>query len=166
MNRTPLNITNLIRSAPPTDHGRTQVIRTFMVDDSPFMLVLLARLLAKDKRITLVGSVSDGPRAFQSASMSRPDLVLMDLHMAAADGAEITRWLKQLQKPPIVFVVTSDDSPHARARSLAAGADAFLVKAEDLAVELPGAIEKFFGDGLQAKNRNVGERHDPIASNK
>lgn len=166
MNRTPLNITNLIPSAPPKDHGRTQVIRAFMVDDSPFMLVLLARLLAKDKRITVVGSASDGPRAFQLASMSRPDLVLMDLHMPGADGAEITRWLKQLRNPPILFVLTSDESPHARARSLAAGADAFLIKAEDLAVELPRAIEKFFGEGLQPKNRNVGEPHGSITSNK
>ncbi|HXS69705.1 MAG TPA: response regulator, partial [Candidatus Polarisedimenticolia bacterium] len=71
---------------------------------------------------------------------------LMDLHLPGSDAAEITRWLKQLRKPPVVFVVTSDDSPPARRRCLAAGADAFLVKSGELAVQLRKAVQKYFSD--------------------
>jgi len=124
----------------------TRIIRTFIADDSPFMLVLLARVLARDKRITVVGSSTHGPGAFYYACLSNPDLVLMDLHLPGSDAAEITRWLKQLRKPPVVFVVTSDDSPPARRRCLAAGADAFLVKSGELAVQLRKAVQKYFSD--------------------
>jgi DNA-binding NarL/FixJ family response regulator len=129
----------------------TRTIRTFMVDDSPFVLVLLARILAKDERITIVGSAADGTKAFHYASLSNPDLVLMDLHMPGLDGAEATRWLKQLRTPPVVFIVTSDDSRPARIRCLDAGADAFLVKSEDLPVQLQEAIQKFFSDDCRER---------------
>jgi DNA-binding NarL/FixJ family response regulator len=131
------------------DRSITRTIRTFMVDDSPFMLVLLARLLARDGRITIVGSSSDGTKAFHNASLLNPDLVLIDLHLHGSNGAEVTRWLKQLRKPPVVFVVTTDDSPAARIRCVDAGADAFLLKSADLAVQLKSAIQKFFSDGYQ-----------------
>jgi DNA-binding NarL/FixJ family response regulator len=130
--------------APRNDDLATHTIRAFLADDSPFILSVLARILAKDKRITIVGSASDGRQAFQCACMSRPDLVLIDLHMAGSDSVEIARWLKQLRNPPIVIVVTSDDSTISRARSLAAGADAFLLKTEDLDVQLQSTIRKFF----------------------
>ena len=132
--------------APSKNHSTGGMIRTFMLDDSPFVLALLARVLAKNKKITIVGSATDGGRAFQYALMSRPDLVLVDLHMPGLDGIEMTRWFKQLPHPPIVFVMTSDENPLARARCLAAGADAFFLKAEDLGARLQTAIENFFGE--------------------
>lgn len=132
---------------PGCSNDAPKSIRTFLLDDSPFVLALLARVLAKNKRITIVGSATDGRQAFQYALMSHPDLVLIDLHMPGLDGLEMTRWFKQLPHPPIVFVLTSDDSPMSRARSLAAGADAFFLKGEDLAVQLQITIENFFGEG-------------------
>jgi len=138
-------------------------IRVFMVDDSPSMLVLLGRILARDERVLIVGSATEGHKAFQSASLAHPDLVLMDLHMPGADGAEITRWLKQLQNPPIVLMVTSDDSTEARTRCLRAGADAFLIKGEDLVVQLRTTIQKFFGEHLD--ERQAGDLSEPVTAN-
>jgi CheY-like chemotaxis protein len=76
-------------------------------------------------------------------------LVVTDLHMPGLDGAEAAHLLKQRPNPPIIFVVTSDDTPEARARSMAAGADAFLVKAADLAPRVLSAIQEFFPDDLE-----------------
>ena len=42
-------------------------------------------------------------------------------------------------------MVTSDDSPDARAISKAAGADAFVVKAADLEAQLRSKLEEWFG---------------------
>jgi CheY-like chemotaxis protein len=130
----------------------SSVIRVFLADDQPIMVALMARILARDPRVIIVGSATDGRRAFQSAASSHPDLVLTDLHMPLADGAEVTRRLKRLPNPPIVFVVTSDDSPEALNRCLVAGADAFIVKAADLLIQLQTAMENFFPlDGEQQK---------------
>src|SRR5208283_3067348 len=48
--------------------------------------------------------------------------------------------------PPIVFLVTSDDTPEARARCMAAGADVFLVKVANLVTQLLSAIQESFPD--------------------
>jgi DNA-binding NarL/FixJ family response regulator len=133
-----------IQSPPNNDEFTGRAIRTFLADDDPFVLALLARLLARDPRITIIGSATDGRKALHSAAMSCPDLVLTDLHMPIVDGVEVTRWLKQLRNPPIIFMVTSDDTPEALTRSLSAGADAFLVKAADLHIQLQMAMEDFF----------------------
>ena len=133
--------------------GGARRIRIFLADDSPFMLALLGRVLAKDKRMNVVGSATDGRRAFQLASMSRPDLVLMDIHMAGLDCLETVRWLKQLPNPPIIFMTAWDDSPELKIRSHAAGADAFLVKTEALAVQLQKGVQKFFDDA-EEKNES------------
>jgi CheY-like chemotaxis protein len=119
-------------------------IRTLLVEDSSAMMVLLALTLAKDRRTFIVGAVGDGQKALAYASSLQPELVVTDLHMPGVDGAEVTRRLKERPNPPIVFVVTSDNTPEARARSLAAGADAFLLKAPDLAPRLLSAIQVFF----------------------
>jgi DNA-binding NarL/FixJ family response regulator len=130
-------------------------IRAFLADESPFMLVFLSRILAGDRRITVVGSATDGRKAFHMASSSHPDLVLMALHMHGFDGAEVTRWLKKLRRPPVVFVVTSDDSGESQARTLRAGADAYLLKTENLALDIQTAIGSFFGSGRRLEHKAV-----------
>jgi CheY-like chemotaxis protein len=132
-----------------THHFTTRLIRTFLAEDSPLLMMLLARIVSKNQRVFIVGAATDGRKALGNASTLQPDLVITDLHMPGMDGAEVTRRLKQLPNPPIIFVVTSDDTPEARARSMAAGADAFLVKAGNLAPRLLSAIQEFFPDDLE-----------------
>src|SRR5271165_6931932 len=95
-------------SAPGNNCLPARTIRTFLAEDAPLMTALLARILSKDKRITIVGSATDGWKAFCGASTLQPELVLTDLHIPGMDGAEVTRLLKQQPNPPIVFVVTSE----------------------------------------------------------
>lgn len=143
---------------PPNDRP----IRAFLAEDCPLLMVLLARLLARDRRISIVGSATDGQKALRCASTLQVDLVVTDLHMPGLDGAAITRLLKQRPNPPVVIVVTSDDTPEATARCQAAGADVFLVKARNLAVTLPAATQEFFPDDLEPKDgepRLFYERH-------
>jgi len=136
--------------SPPGNNGLpTRTIRTFLAEDFPSLMGLLARIVSKDKRVYIVGSAADGRNAVCNAPTLQPDLVITDLHMPGLEGAEVTRFLKQRPNPPIIFVVTSDDTPEARARCLAAGADAFLVKAANLVPQLLSAIQEFFPDDLE-----------------
>jgi DNA-binding NarL/FixJ family response regulator len=137
------------RSVPRDRRLSNRTIRTFLAEDLPLMMVLLARIVSKDKRVSIVGSAPDGRKAVGNAPTLQLDLVITDLHMPGLDGAEVTRRLKQLPNPPIIFMVTSDDTPEARARGLAAGADAFLVKAADLVPQLLSTVREFFPDDLE-----------------
>ncbi len=135
-------------SAPENDSLPTRTIRAFLAEDCPFLMALMARIVSKNPRIFIVGAAPDGRKALCNASTLRLDLMVTDLHMPRMDGAETARRLKQLPNPPIVFVVTSDDTPEARARCMAAGADAFLVKDGNLARRLLSAIQEYFPDDL------------------
>jgi DNA-binding NarL/FixJ family response regulator len=144
--------------SPRDDDLADRPIRTLLVEDSAVMMVLLARTLSKDKRTFIIGSASDGRKALSYASCLQPDLVITDLHMPGLDGAEATRLLKQRSNPPTVFVVTSDDTPEARARCMAARADAFLRKDGNLALRLLSAIQEFFPDD---RDENVADPKHP-----
>ena len=135
--------------APANNCLPIRTIRAFLTEDSPLLMALLARIVSKDKRVSIMGSATDGRKALCNASTLQLDLMVTDLHLPGLDGAEVTRLLKQQPNPPIVFIVTSDDTPEAQARSLAAGADAFLVKAGNLAPRLFFAIQEFFPDDLE-----------------
>ena len=126
-----------------------RAIRTLLAEDSPLLMASLARIVSKNQKVFIVGSATNGRKALWNASTLQLDLVVTDLHMPRMDGAEATRRLKQLPNPPIIFVVTSEDAPEARARCLAAGADVFLVKAGNLAPRLLSAIQEFFPEDLE-----------------
>jgi CheY-like chemotaxis protein len=138
-----------ILPAPKNSLFPARPIRTFLAEDSPLLMALLARIVSKDKRVFIVGAAVDGRKAVCNARSLQPDLVITDLHMPGLDGAEATRLLKQRPNPPIIFVVTSDDTPEAWARCRASGADAFLVKAGNLVPRLLSAIQEFFPDDLE-----------------
>jgi CheY-like chemotaxis protein len=135
--------------APGSNCLPSRPIRTFLAEDSPFLMALLARIVSKHQRVFIVGSATDGQKALSNASMLQPDLVITDLHMPGLEGAEVARRLKQLPNPPVIFVATGDDSPEARAKSLAEGADLFLVKTGNIAPRLLSAIQEFFPDDLE-----------------
>jgi len=134
-------------------NGRT--IQVLLVDDSPIMLSTLARILAKQGRTTVLGTATDGWLALRAALETTPDLVLMDLNLPCLNGAEATRYLKLLPKPPVVFMVTSDDSPNAQSISKAAGADAFIVKAADLDVQIRSKLYEWFSEPRGSKGNSV-----------
>lgn len=74
----------------------------------------------------------------------------MDLHLPGLNGAETTKYLKLLPNPPIIFMITSDDTSNAQLMSKAAGADAFIVKASDLERKIRSHVREWFGDRSQS----------------
>jgi len=127
----------------PTRDGVRPAIRTFVLDDDPFTFAALTQLILAGERIEIVGAATDGRTAFQPAAMTSPDLVLIGGQTPGIDAMPVIGWLKQLQNPPAVFVVTSPDNRGSQTGCLASGADAFLLKTGNLSVELQAAIHKF-----------------------
>ncbi|MGY0634751.1 EAL domain-containing protein [Luteimonas sp. A478] len=75
-------------------------------------------------------AISDPAQVMQTLESMRPDLVLMDLHMPAIDGAELTDMIRAhptLAHTPIVFL-TGDPDPERQFEVLEIGADDFLSK--------------------------------------
>ena len=80
-----------------------------------------------------IRQAANGREAVDAARAAPPDLVLMDVRMPVMDGLEAIRHLRrvdELKTLPII-AVSAGVAPEDQARSLAAGADAFLTKPVD-----------------------------------
>jgi signal transduction histidine kinase len=104
-----------------------------MVDDEPMNLDLLESILAPEGFEKLVRT-ADAREALPLFERTRPDLVLLDLHMPHRSGfevlAEIRARTREDEYLP-VLVLTADVSPEAKERALSGGAKDFLTKPLD-----------------------------------
>lgn len=78
--------------------------------------------------ITVVGVVDDGAAAVAEALRVRPDVVVMDVHLASVGGLAATKTLISRWPDARVLVLTTDQSPRLVAESVAAGAVGHLTK--------------------------------------
>ena len=102
---------------------------TILVADDEVPIVELVRFTLEDDRTQVVGAF-DGVTALELACSTRPDLVLLDVHMPHMSGLEVCRRVRQLPACSHTRVVMLSAAGQAidRARGLAAGADEYLTK--------------------------------------
>lgn len=106
------------------------MIRVGIVDDSQTAQELLRSVLERDREIRVVASASSGQEAVTMARKSRPDVILMDVHMPGMNGFEATRQIMSQTPTPIVIVSSTSviEEAHTALRSLEAGALTIHVK--------------------------------------
>ncbi len=92
----------------------------------------------------VVGVAETGAEGVRRVGRLKPDLVLMDIRMPGMDGLEATARIRARGGAPVVIVLTLDDSAEARAAALAAGADDFVGKREEVDSGLRAAIGRAF----------------------
>lgn len=105
-------------------------IKVLIVEDSPVSRMVLEEILNGDPRIAVLGTVASGEAAQAFLANSKPDVVLMDIHMPGLDGYETTRLIMESQPLPIVICsATCDTADVANTfHALDAGAVAFVAK--------------------------------------
>jgi putative two-component system response regulator len=106
--------------------------RILVVDDLEANVVLLERML-KAGGYTRVERECDSRAALERFERSRPDLVLLDLHMPHMDGFAVLERLAELTDGEYLptLVLTADVTAETKRRALAAGARDFLAKPLD-----------------------------------
>jgi CheY-like chemotaxis protein len=114
-----------INPAGASDHA--QGLRVLGVEDNPFGRVVLNAVLTElGHQAEFIGRGEDAPERVVHGSFAA---VLMDMVLPGINGVEAIRRLRALGSPhgriPIIVVSGREDD---EATSLAAGADAFLVK--------------------------------------
>lgn len=95
-------------------------IRTMIVDDEPLAVERLQMLCAREPRITLVGTASDGEAALRLIEGLAPELVLLDIAMPLLDGLGVARAAGRLSLRPAVIFVTAFEGFAVEAFDLAA----------------------------------------------
>lgn len=107
-------------------------VTVLVVDDSPSMRLMLNHVLELDTRIKVLATVNDGQAAidYLESGNTRPDVVLMDIHMPRIDGFETTRHIMETNPLPIVICTATADPQEMQVafRSMEAGAVACVEK--------------------------------------
>ena len=96
-----------------------------------------------------VSTAEDGVRGYEQAVAERPDLIITDIQMPAADGVHLVRRVRDtpgLARTPIL--VTTAYGTGAATLSLAQGADAFEPKPLDPATFLLTVERLLAGDAV------------------
>ncbi|XUU61414.1 LytR/AlgR family response regulator transcription factor [Erythrobacter sp. HA6-11] len=84
-------------------------LRTLIVDDEPLAVERIQVICADIKKISVVGTASDGAAALRLIEALTPDLVLLDMTMPELDGLGVARALGKVDNPPAVIFVTAHD---------------------------------------------------------
>jgi DNA-binding NarL/FixJ family response regulator len=100
--------------------------RVLLADDEVLFLGGLEQLLAADCEI--VGHVSDGRTLVASASLLRPDIILLDVALPLLNGLEAAHQVKQLLPAVKLMFVTMDEEPAVVTEAFRLGASAYLLK--------------------------------------
>jgi CheY-like chemotaxis protein len=106
----------------------THHAQILIVDDQPRARQSLRALLSTWPYAAEIREAVDGLEAVQLVEERQPDIVLMDVRMPEMDGMQATQLIKARWPQVTVVVLTMYSEYEAEAK--AAGADAFVVKAE------------------------------------
>jgi two-component system chemotaxis sensor kinase CheA len=124
------------------DGDATETRRVLVVDDS-IATRTLEKTLLESAGFT-VYTASDGYKALDVLSTTACDVVISDIQMPNMDGFELTRTIKG--RPAFsylpVILITSMGSDEDKARGMAAGADAYIIKRELTQQELIDTINQ------------------------
>ena len=103
-------------------------IRIVIADDHPIYREGVARTLAEDAGLDVVGQAQDAPGAVELATRLAPDLVLLDLSMPGGGGLAVLRALQALPKPPRVAMLTASEEDDEVMQALKGGALGYVLK--------------------------------------
>lgn len=99
-----------------------------IVDDSYLMQQRLAALLGRVEGIRIVGTAGDFVAARSAIERLRPAIVTLDISMGERSGLDLIPWIRGLQPPVRVVVITNFPFPEFRLQARRLGVDAFVSK--------------------------------------
>lgn len=115
-------------------------IRVLVADDHEVVRSGIASLL-ENSDITIVGEAENGNEAVEKTEEFNPDVVLMDIRMSESDGLSALERIREKNPEMRVVMLSTYDNPTYVARSVALGAQDYVLKGSSRS-ELIGAITR------------------------
>jgi two-component system chemotaxis response regulator CheB len=107
---------------------RGSVIRTLIVDDSPFVRKVVREMLLRSPFIEVVGAAHNGEEALEMTARLKPDIVTCDLTMPSMNGVEFVRRQMAIAPLPILILSASPADGALVLEAMNAGAVDFIQK--------------------------------------
>ena len=118
-------------------------LRILVVDDHPIWRDGVARDL-EGAGFAVCGTAGDVAQAVRVATATRPDVVLLDLHLPDGSGVDVARALAGIEPAPRILVLSASGERQDVLDALTAGATGYLVKSASSA-ELVEAVRRVSG---------------------
>ncbi|WP_421764376.1 LytR/AlgR family response regulator transcription factor [Ekhidna sp.] len=84
-------------------------ISVALIDDEPFALIRIKKLLQIDDDIQIVGEASGVEDAIKLLKFKKPEIIFMDIKMPDGTGFDILSRLDSSYKPYVIFVTAFDN---------------------------------------------------------
>ena len=88
----------------PTSTTEVAPLRILCVDDSPSVITLLKRILAKDAGFEVVATAANGLEAAKRLAEMQIDAMTLDIHMPEQTGLEYLQKNMKANHPPVVMI--------------------------------------------------------------
>lgn len=141
--------------------------RILIVDDHPLVRTGLAHLIGDEPDLEVCGDAADEAQALQLVERTQPDLVIIDLSLAAGSGLDLIERIRAHHSDIAMLVASMHDESLFAERVLEAGARGYINKQEapeniirairrvlDGKVYLSEALTERLLDGLAGANGN------------
>jgi DNA-binding NarL/FixJ family response regulator len=121
-------------------------IRVAIVEDHPLMVKAIVDVLSNQPDITVVGTSNHGFELPKLVRETSPDVVILDLGMTGENFEPISAVQTLLHEHPelrILILTGYDDEIYVR-QLVEAGAYGYVLKSDDLSLELPNGVRRVF----------------------
>jgi DNA-binding NarL/FixJ family response regulator len=103
-------------------------IGVLIVDDHRMFSESLARLLADEEGIAVLGVAATGADAIEMVNRMHPDVVLMDYQLPDLDGVAVTTAIRRENRSVMVVMLTGSTEDRVLLSAIDAGCSGFLTK--------------------------------------
>ena len=111
-------------SSPMPDHA----VGVFIVDDLELLRLGIAALLAVERDVKVVGEAGCAADALARIRATRPEVVLLDLHLPDGDGVDLCRAIRAEPMPAACLMLAASPGDEALAEAIDAGAAGYVLK--------------------------------------
>ncbi|HTG44803.1 MAG TPA: response regulator transcription factor [Verrucomicrobiae bacterium] len=112
-----------------TSHSAVQKSSVYLIDDHPVIVQGISLLINSESDLSVVGSAATWPVAFKEIEELKPDVVVLDITLATANGVEVLKDLKIRFPEQRVLMLSMHDENLYATRAMKAGAYGYLMKA-------------------------------------
>jgi DNA-binding NarL/FixJ family response regulator len=103
-------------------------ITVALIDDHLFVRKGVRSILETAEDIEVVGEAESAEKALELVNLTRPNVVVLDLQIPGASGAELCWKIAQEQTGSLVLILTAFLNPHLLRLCLSSGARGYLMK--------------------------------------